>query len=361
MDNSNQNRLRDQIREDLEGKNFWSSIKDDYSELHEYFLDKQKKEKLKQMGNVKKFFFLNWWLLKAMLMKLSPVRRLLLLVGIVLILFDNSVKINGVENNSGLLGAIIILFVLMLELKDKLLAKTELKEGREVQQALMPNESPQIKGWDIWLYNLPANDVGGDLIDFVKRKDGTTLLTLGDVSGKGLGAALFSIKLQSSLRTLAQENFDLKDIISRVNELFYRDGIHNRFASIISLSIREHSDEIEFVNAGHMPPIILRKNSYSELPKGDIAIGLTESPEFNLKTLKLDVGETLVLYSDGVIETENRFGMFYGKERMLKLFQKFGDAEVQSLGNKLVKDIAFFRNDFKMHDDVSIAIVRRTN
>lgn len=360
MYNSDSERLRDRIKKDLSGNGYWANIREDYSELYDYFLNSEEKERLKFMKPFKKFFVLNWWLLKAMLLRLTPVRRILFLIGFILSVFTNSIRINGTENNSSVLGALIIIFVLMLELKDKLLAKSELGEGRQVQQALMPNAKPEVNGWEIWLFNLPANDVGGDLVDFIHRKNNTYLLTVGDVSGKGLGAALFSIKLQSSIRTLAREDFSIEDIFYRVNDLFYKDGIHNRFASMISLELNENSNNITFVNAGHMPPVIIKPQGAQEFLKGNIAIGLTDKPEFEIKNIELDKGETLVLYSDGVVEETNRAGVFYGKERMLKLLDKYKNESAEKLGIKLIKDLEFFRYNHKLHDDISIAIIKRT-
>ncbi len=353
-------RLRDQLRDDLKQGDYWQKIKEDYFDAQEYFIDKEKKERLKHMGTISKFFHLNWWLLKAMIFKLSPVRRILFITGTFFTVFGNSIYFNGRNNNIPLLGGIILIFVLMLELKDKLLAKTELGEGRQVQQALMSNSNPKLNGWDIWMYNIPANDVGGDLVDFIIRKDKSYMLTIGDVSGKGLGAALFSIKLQASIRTLANENFNVKEIIYKVNDLFYKDGIHNRFASLISLVIKEESNEISFVNAGHMPPIIYENGNTLELPKGDIAIGLTNNPVFNIKTQTIPKDSTLILYSDGIIETLNEAGIFYGNKRLHNLIKKFGGESAESLGNKIIKDIEFFRHGYRMHDDISIAVIKRT-
>ena len=101
------------------------------------------------------------------------------------------------------LGIAILLFILMLELKDKLLAREELEAGRAVQRALMPDSGPTIPGWDVSLFTRSANDVGGDLVDYVPLDDQRNGLVLGDVAGKGLPAALLMAKLQSTLRALA--------------------------------------------------------------------------------------------------------------------------------------------------------------
>jgi serine phosphatase RsbU (regulator of sigma subunit) len=354
-------RLRDRLKDDLRQGNYWNKLKEDYSELHEYFIDKEKNERLKYMGVFSRFFHLNWWLLKAMIFKLTPVRRLLFVLGFTFTLFGGIVKYGNADTtNISILGGTILIFILMLELKDKLLAKSELGEGRQVQQALMPPEQPDAAGWDIWLYSFPANDVGGDLVDFIKRKDGSYILTVGDVSGKGLGAALFSIKLQSSLRALSGEPFELREIISKVNDLFYKDGIHSRFSSLISFTVKENSDKVTYVNAGHMPPIIYSDGKITELPKGDIALGLMDSPEFNLCELNLTKDDAIIAYSDGVVEAENQLHYFYGKARFLELIEKYGNEPAEKLGQKIIRDVNFFRNDYKIHDDISIAIIKRT-
>jgi len=120
-----------------------------------------------------------------------------------------------------------------LELKDKLHAKTELEEGRSVQNALMPEENPKVDGWDIWLYTRPANDVGGDLLDFTKISENNYGISLGDVAGKGLSAALLMAKLQSTIRAIVPDYISLSEFGNKLNHIFCRDSLPKLFSSLI--------------------------------------------------------------------------------------------------------------------------------
>ncbi len=194
-------RLRDTLRDDLRRGDFGRSVKRDFRDLKEFYITKERKERLEKMGRLKRWIYQFFWMLKALFLKLTPARRLLLTLA--LLFFFISTPITGNNNeNLEIAGIILILFVIGLELKDKILARNELAAGRAVQNALMPPEKPIVPGWDVFLFNQPANDVGGDLVDFLRIDQTKFSISIGDVAGKGLGAALFMAKLQATIRAL---------------------------------------------------------------------------------------------------------------------------------------------------------------
>jgi hypothetical protein len=238
------------------------TLRRDFRETKEFYLEEDRMRQLGNMGRFKRLLFTVIWLFKSLYLKLTPVRRILLIVSLVLVFINVSTTIGRtnirMDSNLKIVGGVILLFILMLELKDKLLAKDELIAGRSVQEALLPDSSPEIQGWDIWLYSKPANHVGGDLIDYIRLNNNRFALTLGDVSGKGLPAALFMAKLQSTLRALVNEYDSISLLANKINEIFHRDTVPQSFASLIYLEISSNSNQIEILNAGHMPPLILR-------------------------------------------------------------------------------------------------------
>jgi len=183
---NNEPRIGKTLRDDIHQIKIKDDLGTEYRSLKEYYLTKERKKKLETMGKFKRFFIIPWWLLKALFFKLTPFRRILLLIAIFLIMMAGNNKISS-ENVSinfvgtAMMGGLILLFILALELKDKLLAKTELAEGRAVQKALMPGTNPEIAGWDIWLYTKPANDVGGDLLDFLKLSEDKVCISVGEM------------------------------------------------------------------------------------------------------------------------------------------------------------------------------------
>ncbi|MDZ7767285.1 MAG: PP2C family protein-serine/threonine phosphatase [Melioribacteraceae bacterium] len=202
---------------------------------------------------------------------MTPVRRLMFVLGIILIILSNvefqtAGSVSTGSSNSHVLGGFILVFVLMLELKDKLLAKDELEAGHKVQLALMPDENPKIDGWNVWLFTKSANDVGGDLIDYIEFDKEEYGISIGDVAGKGLSAALIMAKLQATIRALASREISLTELISKINKIFHRDSLKSIFASLIYIHVKSNHDQLRLVNAGHMPPVIIKENEIENLP-----------------------------------------------------------------------------------------------
>ncbi len=247
----------------------------------------------------------------------------------------------------------------MLELKDKVLAKDELEEGRAVQIALMPERNPKIPGWSAWLYTRPANEVGGDMVDFIQIDENRYGIALGDVAGKGLRAALLMSKLQSTLRALVKDFTSLAELAKKINTIFYRDSLPNIFASLVYFELKSDSGEISMFNAGHLPPLILKGETVEELKKGAPALGLSDQTSFFEKKVLLNEEELFVAYSDGISEARNEFGEFFGEERLKQLLPKFKGYSPEQAGEKILAVIEHFVGDTKYHDDLSIVIFKR--
>jgi phosphoserine phosphatase RsbU/P len=188
-----------------------------------------------------------------------------------------------------------------------------------VQMALMPAPTPGLAGWQIWLFTRPANDVGGDLVDYLRIDGQRASIVLGDVAGKGLPAALLMAKVQATLRALAPEFTSLAEIGTRVNTILHRDGLPNRFATLVYLEVAPTSGRVRVLNAGHMPPFVIRAATASELPRGSFAFGVMANASFQEQSVDLADGDTLVAYSDGVTEAMNAAGDFFGDERLAAL------------------------------------------
>jgi len=352
------------IWEDIQQGDFRKTLRRDYEDLKEFFLDDERKKRLQTMGRFKRWFLSSWWLLKSLFFNLTPVRRLLLVIAIILIfLWRQVIEISGTNiqsnTNLGFLGALVLLFILMLELKDKLLAKSELNEGRSIQFALMPESNPDVAGWDIWLFTRPANDVGGDLVDFLPLNETNYSVMLADVSGKGLGAALFMSKLQSTIRAIAPDFIELDKFAQKLNSIFYRDTVANRFASLLFIKLIADSDKIEFINAGHFPPMVIKNGKVDELPKGDPALGLSAKSGYSSQSLDFNDVDLLLVYSDGLTEAQNLTGEFYGEKRLRQFLANIKMNGAQQIGESILRNVDYFVGDAKATDDLSMIILRR--
>ena len=340
------------------------SLRQDWAELKQFYLDESRKDRLAQMGRVRRFIYLSLWLVKSMLLRLTPARRVIVVIGCSFLFFSPSFGYESdtmvFKNESGGLGGALILIVLMLELKDKLLAKTELSAGRKVQSSLMPDTQPTVQGWDIWMVSHPANDVGGDLLDFQTLGDTQFGIALGDVAGKGLPAALLMAKLQSTLRALAPDTKELPLLGKRVNRIFYRDGLRSRFASLLYVKLDGGGSSLRILNAGHMPPLVVRDCQIDALPKGEAAFGLTEQVEYREQSVDLHAGDWLLLYSDGLNEAQNTTGDFFGDERLSALLLAQKDASARETGEKILAAVSEFVGSAPIHDDLTLVILKKT-
>src|SRR6187397_106140 len=216
------------VTEDVLQRGFARSIGGTLAGLEEFYLSAEDRRQLAGLRGGRRLLRRIWWFIRGLLLKLTPARRILLAVGLfTLVIGRGRIDIDTVHFALRIqgLGILLVFLVLVLELKDKLVARDELEAGRAVQFALMPSDSPKVSGWDIWLYTQPANDVGGDLVDHLPLDDGRHAVVLGDVTGKALPAALLSVKLQATIRALAPTFADLGELGAAVNRILQRDGL----------------------------------------------------------------------------------------------------------------------------------------
>ena len=352
---------RGNIFDDLKQIRFKQDMKREFRDLKDFYLDDEQKRKLEQTTGLKRFFSQFWYLIKSAYFHLTPLRRFFVLLGTVLLLLGRTISVDGssITTNDAFLGGLCILFVLVLELKDKLIAKSELEEGQKVQRALMPPENPAVDGWDIMLFTRSANDVSGDLVDFLKINDDRIAMTIADVAGKGLSAALLTAKLQATIRAVAEDSPKTSELAKKTNHVFHRDSLPNLFASMIYLEISPCSNQIKFVNAGHFPPLIINKDGITELPKGDAALGLMENANYHDTTIELKIEEMFIAYSDGVIESTNEYNQFFGRDKFFALLKNNYTLSASEIGKKILIEVDLFRGDAKANDDLSFMILKK--
>ena len=350
------------IIDDFRKGNFKRTLRQDLKDIYQFYLDRETRTRLASMGRFKRGMVMIFWFMKSLFLKLNPVRRILLLIAFwTFFLFNVTIGDNSLDFilNSKLLGFTIILLILALELKDKLLAHDELAVGRKVQMALMPEKNPKIAGWEVWLFTRPANEVGGDLVDYIHMKNDRLGLVIGDIAGKGLGAALFMSKLQASIRALAPTAKSLSELGSQMNDIFYRDGQPNRFATMLYLEINPRTNQIQFLNAGHNPPIILSNNKIRELDQGAPALGLMSTTNYAKQSITLNTGNVILFYSDGLTEARDTKDEFFGLQRLCELLKKNSKFSAEIIGNRLLTGVEQFIGDARPHDDLSMIVLKR--
>lgn len=351
------------VLSDLRWRDFKRTLRQELRDIYHFYLDKETKERLYEMGRLKKWIKQSYWILKSLILKLSPVRRVLLLISLILPIFYTRIQTSnlGVILDLRLISFLTLLLILMLELKDKLLARDELAAARAVQFALIPREYPEISGWEIWLFTRPANEVGGDLVDYLKVSEERWGLALGDVAGKGLGAALLMAKLQATLRALAPSFKSLTKLGAQLNTIFCRLGLPNRFVSLVYIELKPGSGRVRVLNAGHLPPIVLRHDSLTEMPRGSPALGIHPEASYHDQCIELKPDDLLLVYSDGLTEARNEQGEFFGDQRLHKLLAKLQGLSAEAVGARLMTEVNDFIGDARLSDDLSLLVLKRLN
>lgn len=332
-------------------------------ELYYFYLDEESRARLAGMGRVWRAFALLGWVAKSLLLKLSPARRLLLLLALLLTALGHTNLRLGtvwaVDANFAPWGFLILVIVLMLELKDKLLVRDEIEVARQVQLNLLPHESPDVPGWSVWSYTRPANDVGGDLVDYIEMDGFRHGIVLGDVAGKGLGAALLSSKLQATLRALVPESVSLDDLASHVNTIFVRDGMDNRFATLFYVEVEHHSKQARYVNAGHNPAFVIHADRVEMLGASSLPLGMLPDSTYEECSLELEPGDLLLVYSDGLTEAENEHGEQFGTQRVESLITELRAEPPRMIGRRLLEEVDRFLGDARPTDDLSLVVVAK--
>lgn len=206
----------------------------------------------------------------------------------------------------------------------------------------------------------PANEVGGDLVDFLELGPNRFGIALGDVAGKGLKAALLMVKLQATLRALAADFGSLAALGKKLNAILRRDGLPESFISMVYLELQSDSGNVRLLNAGHMPPIILKNYTLSELKQGAAALGVLAEPPFVEQQFELQRNDVLVIYSDGLIEARNEFGEFFGEHRLASFLPTLTGLSATETGVRLLSEVERFVGDARAHDDLSLVVLKRT-
>ncbi|MBS1795377.1 MAG: SpoIIE family protein phosphatase [Acidobacteria bacterium] len=238
----------------------------------------------------------------------------------------------------------------------------ELEIAREVQERLFPQELPPTEGLDYTGACRPALGVGGDYYDFLELPDHQFGIAIGDVSGKGIGASLMMASLQASLRGQAIHcGSDLAALMKHVNTLVYEASTSNRYATFFYAQLDTRTRRLIYVNAGHNPPFLLRKNGdVLRLEEGGAVVGMLPSMFVNYTQgeIQLEPGDLLVGYTDGISEAMNPDEEEWGEDAMLAELKAVYEKSSEEILDHIVAGADRFAAGAKQHDDMTMIIVR---
>jgi phosphoserine phosphatase RsbU/P len=240
----------------------------------------------------------------------------------------------------------------------------EMEIAREVQERLFPQEMPEIPGATIAGYCRPALGVGGDYYDVFMLDDGRVGLAIGDVSGKGIAAALLMASLRASLRGVSLDNpRDFAKLMDKVNRLVYEASASNRYATFFFAAYDPKTHRLDCVNAGHNPPVVLRcgadgNASILRLEADGPVVGLLPVAPYTEQSVTLMAGDLLVLFTDGISEAMTRDDEEWGEERMIASAQKCSDKTATAVLKGIFHDADAFTAGAPQHDDMTLLVLK---
>ena len=234
-------------------------------------------------------------------------------------------------------------------------AKTELEVAKEIQLATLPNEIASTKDVEIVAELRAAKEVGGDFYDYFQIDDDHTAIVIGDISGKGVPAAMFMMKTITCFKNFVAPNKTPSQILKEVNAALCDNNHLQMFVTCFFAIVNKKTGELEFANAGHNPPVIGTNFNYEFLKckTGFVLGGLQDAFVFDEK-ITLKHGESITLYTDGVTEARNEKGDFYGEERLLKLFNSRDFTCLVEVHHSLRDDMAKFTDNYEQSDDITV-------
>jgi sigma-B regulation protein RsbU (phosphoserine phosphatase) len=304
----------------------------------------------------------------AMMNKLSPARRVLLLVALVLLLISGT-EIHSNNVNATLdfrvISALLLLLLLSLELADKVTMKRDLEIAREIQSWLVPSEPPVIANAEVAFATKPQNSVAGDYYDAfypLKTADdpGKLMLVMADVAGKSVPAALLMATLQASLRTIASEGAPLDQLAQRLNHYACDHSLGGqRFTTAVIGEFDPVTRQLAYVNAGHNAPVVRRANGAIErLESCSLPLGIHEEATFPAAQIQLTCGDTLILFTDGVIEAFNAAGEEFSDPRWINAIRSLPNLPAQGTLETLMKYVNDFAGATRQSDDITCLILQ---
>ncbi len=245
------------------------------------------------------------------------------------------------------------------ELKERERIDQELRLAQRIQQALLPKELPALVGWEIVPYYRPAREVGGDFYDFLPLDDGNVGLVIGDVSGKGIAAALVMANTQSILRTVVQTNETPGQVLRRTNEVLWTHIPSNMFVTCFYGILNPESGKLVFANAGHNPPCCLSRNEVTDLRATGMPLGLMPGMAYEEKETVLLPEDGVLFYSDGLVEAHNPQREMLGSPR-LHDFLTDRMHRANDLTAKVIEQLGRFTGaDWEQEDDLTLVALQR--
>ncbi len=363
------------VTEGMQLSELWSQFRTDAQTGYRLYSKEVDSTRVEGVDQWRHFLSVATQFFWAILEKLTPARRVLLLIALVLVFVpggewrwttqSGTVKVFGLDFH--FYGGLLLLILLILEVGDRVVMKRDLQIAKEIQTWLLPANPPAVQGLDIAFTTRPANTVAGDYYDvFARPGDGavgsTFLIAIADVAGKSIPAAMLMATFQASLKTLSSTPGTLTELVGRMNRYACSNSQNGRrFTTAFIAEFDPVSRRLIYVNAGHNDPILRRQSGVIErLAVGGLPLGIMEDVLYQSGEVTLQSGDWLVTFTDGVIEAENNFQQEYGEQRFLTMLHSGAMLTPAMLLNTIMVDLDRFVGNAPQHDDITCMLLRAT-
>jgi Stage II sporulation protein E (SpoIIE)/SnoaL-like polyketide cyclase len=246
------------------------------------------------------------------------------------------------------------------EVQERERIEQELRVARQIQQALLPEATPELYGWQLAAYYKPAREVGGDFYDFLELEDGHLGLVVGDATGKGMPAALVMATTRGMLRAVAQSLDSPGEVLQRVNDALYPDIPSEMFVTCFYAILDTKNGSLSYANAGHDLPYLWHGGDAEELRARGMPLGLMPEMSYEEKEAVLGEGDSVLFYSDGLVEAHDPNYEMFGFPRLRVLISEHG--KQRSLVDSLLEELySFVGEGWDQEDDITLLTLRRSS
>ena len=252
---------------------------------------------------------------------------------------------------------------LLDERLEKRRMEEELKVASEIQMRLQPFSPPKLNGWDMTGVSFPCREIGGDYYDFIHRKrDSHLIVAVGDVSGKGTGAALLMSSLHAAVRAQSQTRASISEVMGEINQYIFENSPSNKFLTLLYGELDPDTGTLTYSNGGHNAPIFVRRSGEVErLDKGGLPIGMMQGVVYQEASVGFDPGDVLVIYSDGITESINEREEEFDEERLIEVVKNNLGRSASGIRDRIDEALSRFVGTTAPVDDMTLMIIKRTD
>jgi sigma-B regulation protein RsbU (phosphoserine phosphatase) len=228
-----------------------------------------------------------------------------------------------------------------------------------IQRRLLPPSPTGIPGYTFVGSNRPCRTISGDYYDFVLRPDGRVYFVIADVSGKGVTAGLMMAGLQAAFRIFSKSDPEPAVLVSQLNEALKDNLPQSKFVTLFLGRLDTQTGVVEYANAGHTPPLWVRRHGVDELIETDLLLGVVTRAQYTNRTLRLEPGDAFVLFTDGVTDAEGGIGPELGTAELMKAIGPLHGSDAATVTNAIEESVFRHVGDAPLADDVTLVVVSR--